>query len=241
MADRPIYDSVPLTVSISSGGTRWLPWLLWWIMRAKILLSTLLGWTVLATADENWPQFRGPRGDGHVDGASLPVAVDASQVRWETPIHGKGWSSPVVWGDQIWLTTATEDGKRMSVICVDRETGKVVHDVVVQENEEPAFCHPTNSYASPTPVVEEGRVYVHFGSYLTACLDTKTAEVLWARRDLKCDHHRGPASSPILYDDKLIVAYDGFDVQFVVAPIRRRAKRFGSGIERSTTGPTMVT
>jgi outer membrane protein assembly factor BamB len=89
--------------------------------------------------------------------------------------------------------------------------------VVVQENEEPAFCHPTNSYASPTPVVEEGRVYVHFGSYLTACLDSKTAEILWARRDLKCDHHRGPASSPILHEDKLFVTYDGFDVQFVVA------------------------
>ena len=74
-----------------------------------------------------------------------------------------------------------------------------------------------NSYASPTPVIEEGRVYVHFGSYLTACLDTKTFETIWERRDLECDHHRGPASSPILFDGKLFVAYDGFDVQYVVA------------------------
>ena len=74
-----------------------------------------------------------------------------------------------------------------------------------------------NSYASPTPVIEEGRVYVHFGSYLTACLDTKTFETIWERRVLECDHHRGPASSPILFDGKLFVAYDGFDVQYVVA------------------------
>lgn len=190
-------------------------------MRLKFLLCVFLGvvfgFTSAVQAEANWPEFRGPHGNGHVDGASLPVAVDQSVVRWETPIHGKGWSSPVVWGDQIWLTTATEDGKQMSVICVDRTTGKIIHDVVLLENEEPAFCHPMNSYASPTPVIEQGRIYVHFGSYLTACLDTATADVIWQRRDLECDHHRGPASSPILYDGKLYVAYDGFDVQYVVA------------------------
>jgi outer membrane protein assembly factor BamB len=165
----------------------------------------------------NWPEFRGPNGDGHADDAKLPVAIDRSVVRWETPIHGKGWSSPVVWEDRIWLTTATEDGKQMSVLCVDRESGEILHDKVLIENESPDFCHPMNSYASPTPVVEAGRVYVHFGQYLTACLDSKTAEVLWKRTDFECDHHRGPASSPILHDGKLFVAYDGFDVQYVVA------------------------
>ncbi len=170
-----------------------------------------------AAADSNWPEFRGPTGDGHARDANLPIAIDESVVKWKTPIHGKGWSSPVVWDDQVWLTTATEDGTKMSVICVDRAAGKIIHDVVVQENDEPAFCHPMNSYATPTAVIEEGRIYVHFGSYLTACLDTSTAKVIWARRDLECDHHRGPASSPILDDGKLYVAYDGFDVQYVVA------------------------
>ena len=182
-------------------------------------------WTVIAfvllvpssVIAENWPEFRGPNGNGQAPAAKLPQQIDESQVRWKTAIHGKGWSSPVVWGDQIWLTTATEDGTKLSVICVDRRSGKVVHDKVVLENETPAFCHPLNSYATPTPVIEEGRVYVHFGSDLTACLATDSAEVIWERKDFRCDHHRGPASSPILHDDKLFIAYDGFDVQYVVA------------------------
>lgn len=166
---------------------------------------------------ENWPEFRGPTGDGHADAAVLPRRIDADRVKWEIDVNGKGWSSPVIWQDQIWLTTATEDGREMSVLCVDLKTGKLLLNRVLVKNEEPAFCHPMNSYASPTPVVEEGRVYVHFGSYLTACLDTESYKVLWERRDLECDHHRGPASSPILHKNKLYVAYDGFDVQFVVA------------------------
>lgn len=168
-------------------------------------------------AEEHWPEYRGPDGDGHAVGADLPDKVDESVVKWKTAIHGKGWSSPVVWGNQIWLTTATEDGSKMSVLCIDRTSGNVIHDQVLVENESPAFCHPMNSYATPTPVIEEGRVYVHFGSYLTACLDTATCKEIWSRRDLECDHHRGPASSLILHNGKLFVAYDGFDVQYVVA------------------------
>lgn len=172
----------------------------------------------ITTAQENWPEYRGPSGNGHAVGANLPVEVDPQQdVKWKTPIHGKGWSSPVVWGNQIWVTTATEDGKTMSAICVDLSTGKKRFDKVIHENESPEFCHPVNSYASPTPVIEKGRVYLHFGSYGTTCLDTQTGEKIWERKDLKCDHFRGPASSPILFDGLLIVAFDGFDVQYVVA------------------------
>lgn len=167
--------------------------------------------------DEHWPQFRGPSGDGKAIEAKLPSEVNEKDVAWKVEIEGKGWSSPVVWGNQIWLTSATEDGTEMSVICVDKDSGDILFNRVLVENDQPAFCHPMNSYASPTPVIEEGRVYVHFGSYLTACLDTKTFETIWERRDLECDHHRGPASSPILFDGKLFVAYDGFDVQYVVA------------------------
>ncbi len=185
-------------------------------MRQTLLLLFVLVSSPAAAAD-NWPQFRGPRGDGAAD-AKLPLTWSESEnVKWKIPIHGKGWSSPVIWGDQLWLTTATEDGKQMSALCVDRHSGKVLRDFVVFENEEPRFCHPTNSYASCTPVIEEGRIYVHFGSYGTACLDTATGKKIWERRDLECNHWRGPGSSPIVQGDKLIVAYDGYDYQFVVA------------------------
>lgn len=172
---------------------------------------------IRADGPANWPEFRGPGGDGHAGDAKLPDAIDESVVQWKVPIHGRAWSSPVVWGQTVWMTTASEDGKDKSVVAVDLDTGKIVHDVVVLHQEEPAFCYPANSHASPTPVVEEGRLYVHFGSTLTACLDTKTCEVIWRRDDFECDHHRGAASSPILFDGKLFVAFDGFDVQYVVA------------------------
>jgi outer membrane protein assembly factor BamB len=171
-----------------------------------------------AAAGENWPQFRGPRGEGRSDAAGLPIRwSETENIVWKTPIHDKGWSSPVVWGDQVWLTTARADGKELYALCIDRNKGNAVHDLKVFEVEKPAFCHPFNSYASPTPAIEEGRVYVHFGSYGTACLDTATGKKLWERRDLPCDHFRGPGSSPILYGDLLIVHFDGFDVQYVVA------------------------
>jgi outer membrane protein assembly factor BamB len=186
-------------------------------MRLLIFSLVMTCLTATLPAQSNWPEYRGPNGDGQAPAANLPVAIDEAVVKWQTPIHGKGWSSPVVWGDQIWLTTATKDGTKMYAICVDRQSGKVIHDLLLLENAEPAFCHPLNSYATPTPIVEAGRVYIHFGSYLTTCLDSRSGEVLWKRLDLECDHHRGPASSPILHDGKLFVAYDGFDVQYVVA------------------------
>ena len=164
----------------------------------------------------HWPEFRGPTADGKTL-LKLPNAIDQASVKWETPIHGKGWSSPVVWDNQIWLTTATEDGTKMSAISVDATSGEIMCDLLIHENKEPAFCHPTNSYASPTPAIEQGRVYLHFGSYGTTCLDTETGEIIWQRLDLPCDHFRGPASSPILFENMLIVAFDGFDAQYVAA------------------------
>jgi outer membrane protein assembly factor BamB len=171
-----------------------------------------------ASAGDNWPEFRGPNGDGHSDSVGLPVRWSESEnIKWKVAVHDKGWSSPVIWGNQIWLTTATVDGHRLFVVCVDRETGRILHDIKLFDVEKPGYCIPTNSYASPTPVVEAGRVYVHFGTYGTACLDTNTGRTLWSRRDLPCDHFRAPGSSPILYGDSLFVTFDGFDVQYVVA------------------------
>ncbi len=173
-------------------------------------------------AGDNWPQFRGPTGNGHAAADNLPVRwSETSNIRWQTPIHGRGWCSPVVWGDQIWLTSATEDGREMSVICVNQNSGAIDFDIKLFHNDEPRFCHPLNSYASPSPVIEEGRVYVHFGSYGTACLDTSTGEEIWMRRDLPCNHWRGPGSSPLLYSEMLIVHFDGYDFQYVVALDKR--------------------
>ena len=184
----------------------------------------LLAWLMLAllaplaNAGENWPQFRGPSGDGHSDSTGLPVSwSDTENVVWKTPIHDRGWSSPVVWANQVWVTTATADGHQMFAVCVDRESGKIVHDLKVFDTENPDHIASVASYASPTSVIEEGRVWVHYGSYGTACLDTASGAVLWSRRDFKCDHHEGAGSSPILFGKLLIFHVDGRDVQYVVA------------------------
>jgi len=181
-------------------------------------LAALMGNAEVVGGAENWPEFRGPTGDGHSDATGLPVRwSETENVRWKVAIHDKGWSSPVIWGDQVWFTTATADGKQMFAMCVDRTSGKILHDIKLFDIAKPGFCPPFNSYASPTPVIEAGRVYIHFGSYGTACLDTATGQTIWCRRDLPCDHWRAPGSSPILYDDKLFINYDGYDLQSVVA------------------------
>ena len=188
-------------------------------MHTQLMLLVFLSLPATVVAGENWPQFRGPHGTSRADGAKLPLAwSEHKNVAWKTAIHDKGWSSPVVWGDQIWLTTAKEDGKELFAVCVDRASGKVLHDIKVFDVEEPSeLWRKFNSFASPTPAIEEGRVYVHFGTYGTACLDTETGKKLWQRRDLHCDHWRGPASSPVLSGDRLFLTFDGYDTQYVVA------------------------
>jgi len=191
-------------------------------VRPTLAAACLLLIAAPLSAAEHWNQFRGPHGDGQAGSATLPLHWSENQnVTWKTAIHGKAWSSPVVWGEQIWMTSATEDGKQLFAICVDAGTGRIVHDITVFEIAEPMFCYPYNSYASPTPVVEEGRLWVHFGRAGTACLDAATGRVLWARQDLPCDHWRGPGSSPILFRDLLIINFDGYDLQYVVALDKR--------------------
>src|SRR5258708_33418358 len=191
----------------------------------RSLFVSFVAFATSLLAADNWPQFRGPDGDGRSDATGLPVTFgENDHVKWKTPIHGKGWSSPAIWGPQIWLTTATPDGRELSVVCVDKESGKILHDKIIFHVEDPQFCHDFNSYASPTPVVEEGRVYVTFGSPGTACLDTRDGRVLWERRDCVCNHYRGAGSSPILFGALLIMNFDGSDHQFVVALDKRSGK-----------------
>ncbi len=169
-------------------------------------------------AADNWNQFRGSHGNGQAASASLPIHwSETKHVAWKRAVHGKAWSSPVVWGEKIWMTSATPDGKILYAICVDAKSGRIEQDVTVLDIAKPMFCFAYISYASPTPVVEEGRLWVHYGSAGTACLDTDTGKTLWSRQDLPCDHHRGPGSSPIMFRNLLIVNFDGFDQQYVVA------------------------
>jgi outer membrane protein assembly factor BamB len=172
----------------------------------------------LGAAETNWPEFRGPTGDGLSTSTNLPLRWSEEQnVKWKTPIHGKAWSSPVIWGRQVWLTTATTNGQELSAVCVDPDTGRVLQDLKLFDVAKPQYCIPFNSYASPTPAIQAGRLYVTFGSAGTACLDTQTSRVLWTRRDIECNHFRGAGSSPILYGSLLFLNFDGSDHQFIVA------------------------
>lgn len=187
-----------------------------------ILLTCVAGLRGAELDDTNWPEFRGPRGDGTSASTGLPLTwSETEHVKWKTPIHGKAWSSPVVWGGQVWFTAATEDGRELSLICVDTDTGRIARDLKLFDVEKPQFAHKFNSHASPTPAIEAGRVYVTFGSPGTACLDTSTGKVLWERRDFVCNHFRGAGSSPILWGNLLFLNFDGSDHQFIVALDKR--------------------
>ncbi|MBX3280461.1 MAG: PQQ-binding-like beta-propeller repeat protein [Acidobacteria bacterium] len=173
---------------------------------------------LIVKANTDWPQFRGPEGTGHSEARGLPEHwSEKVNVVWKTPIHDRGWSSPVIFGNQIWLTTATADGRKLYAICIDRDTGRILKDLKLFEVSQPQYAHPFNTYASPTPVIEAGRVYITFGSPGTAAIDTKTFETIWERRDFECNHFRGAGSSPIIFGDLLIMHFDGSDHQFVVA------------------------
>ncbi len=186
--------------------------------RTLLVLALAFASSTSRAADQNWPQFRGPTADGHAAGRGLPLTwAEGKNVVWKTAIHDKGWSSPVIWGNQVWMTTALENGKQLFGVCVDRDTGKIVYDLKLFDIEKPKFCIPYNSYASPTPVIEAGRVYLHFGSPGTACVDTATGKVLWSRTDLECDHWRSAGSSPILFENLLILTFDGHDLQYLAA------------------------
>ncbi|MDQ3623700.1 MAG: PQQ-binding-like beta-propeller repeat protein [Verrucomicrobiota bacterium] len=194
-------------------------------MFVRFLSTAFLCLASTAIAADHWTQFRGPEGNGHTSAAGLPLKFSENEhIKWKTPIHGKGWSSPVILGSQIWVTTATEDGTELSLICVDKDSGKIASDQILFRVANPQFCHKFNSYASPTPVIEEGRLYVTYGSPGTACIDTRTGKVLWERRDFVCNHYRGAGSSPILWGDLLIMHFDGSDVQYVVALDKKTGK-----------------
>lgn len=187
-------------------------------MKHLFSFAGLLAVASIGVLAENWPQFRGPTGNGISQEKRLPLEWSESRnVTWKTAIHDKGWSSPVIWNGMIWLTTASDDGRKLSVLSLDAATGKVLRDIPLFEAVQPDLWKRYNSYASPTPVVARGRVYVSFGAAATACLSSPSGKVLWERRDIQCNHFRGAGSSPVLHGKLLFLNFDGSDHQFVVA------------------------
>lgn len=182
---------------------------------AFIFLSILL--SIRALGSETWPQFRGPTQDGTVDAKGLPVRWnEQNRIKWKTEIPGEGWSSPLVGDERIWLTTSMDEGHSLHAICLDLGSGKIIRDIEVFKIETPPPKHRRNSYASPTGILEGNRVYVHFGSMGTACLDAQSGAVLWENRDLKVDHQNGPGGSLASWKDKLLIPCDGLDFQYEV-------------------------
>jgi hypothetical protein len=181
------------------------------------------------------PQFRGPDGEGHSSEKHLPLTwSDSENIRWKTTIEGLGWSTPSIAGTQVWLTTAIDGGKSLKVICLDRDTGTVIHDVEVFHHDDPGPIHDKNSYASPSVLIDGDRIYAHFGRLGTACLDRNAKEV-W-KKELKYNHRHGPGGSPIVVGDLLILACDGTDVQYVTA----LNKRTGDEVWKTTRNGAMA-
>ena len=211
---------------------------------ARLLAITLIalspGW--LTAAD--WTQFRGPRGDGTADAKDLPTTWGGfGGVSWQAEIPGRGWSSPIVVGDRVWLTTAeslalptAERDRKLEqgvykdfaeqfqahssvtlyAVEVNAKTGEVLRSIELATVKNPPPIHATNTYASPTPASDGERLYCHFGPLGTMAMDLKSGEVVWKQR-FQFDDITGPGSSPALWKGRLIVPCDGVDQQFVVA------------------------
>ncbi|BBO33314.1 PQQ-binding-like beta-propeller repeat protein [Lacipirellula parvula] len=211
-----------------------------------LLAILLMAVGASARGAEAWPQFRGPTGQGEAQEERLPLEWSESEgIKWKAPLPGRGWSSPVVANGRIWLTTAVEqaqdeakraellksyeklpvneqflrfDSISLRVIEVDFESGKILREINLFERESPPPIHGLNTYASPTPVLdtETGRLFCHFGTFGTCCIDTHTGEIVW-KRQLELDHVVGPGSSPALYKNLLIIPNDGIDRQYIAA------------------------
>jgi outer membrane protein assembly factor BamB len=171
-----------------------------------------------ASPAEDWTQFRGPNGQGRCSSTDLPVTWSEHEgIVWKKPTPGRGWSSPVTMDNRIWLTTAADGGHSLRALCLAADSGRTLWNVEVFRPSSPQHVNAKNTHASPSPIVEPGRLYVHFGAMGTACLDSGTGKILWRNENLIIDHGEGPGSSPILFEDLLIVNCDGTDRQFVVA------------------------
>ena len=199
-------------------------------LKNKRIITSLL--TILMVSGVLWSQepgawthFRGSNLNGISSEKGFPSTWnDSANIAWKVPESGKGWSSPVIFGKQVWFTTANQESREMRALCVDLETGFTLHDRLMFHPEKLYRIHAINSYATPTPAIEEDFIYLHFGRYGTACLNTSTGETKWERTDLQCEHIQGPGSSLMIYRDKLIVHLEGTDHQQILAVDKHTGK-----------------
>jgi len=173
-----------------------------------LLVAALVCSTFVSLQAENWPRFRGPTGQGMSSETGLPLHWSATQnVSWKIEIPGQGWSSPIVWGDRVFVTSTTDEGRSCHVICVDRRTGELVWNTKVFE-QSIKKKRPENSYATPTPTTDGERVYVVFGGGGMAAVDYD-GKVAWTCHEVDFYGHHGLAASPILVGDLVVMPYDG--------------------------------
>ena len=187
------------------------------ILFCAFMFIFLLGSKDSNSQDNNWTHFRGSNHNGLAVTENIPLTWDSSIIKWKTEIHGNGYSSPVVYNNQIWVTTATPDGKELYAVCNDYQTGEIIYDIKIFTPDKIPGKHSINTYASPTPCIEKDFVYVHYGSMGTACINTSNGSIVWKRNDFECKHVQGPASSPIIYKNLIILHFEGVDVRYIVA------------------------
>ncbi len=212
------------------------------LLKRSFVAGVLSLLAVSAQAKDEWTQFRGPDGTGHSKASGIAKTWGENQnVKWKSAIPGKGHSSPVISDNQIWLTTAVEipltaeakaaklakipnskglelaGSLSLRAVCIDRETGGILHNIELLMVNEAQPIHSLNSYASPTPVFENGKLFCHFGTYGTVAIDTVTGKVLWKNEEHHIEHQNGPGASPVVAGDVLIINYDGTDKQYVAA------------------------
>ncbi len=194
-------------------------------MRRHLCAVSLLA-LVCATPSlaQDWPEFRGPTGQGHSTEQHVPVEWNESKnIAWKTAVPGLGWSSPVVSGGRVWLTTATgERDVSLRVLAFDANTGKELLNVEVFRLKNARDINPKNSWASPTPLLDGDRVFVHFGADGTAAL-TSSGEVLWKSK-FPYESQHGAGGSPVLFGDLLIFSCDGSDTAFLIALDKQTGK-----------------
>ncbi len=187
-------------------------------MRNATLLSTLFILATAAFGSDEWSQFRGPTGQGLAEAKGLPVTwSETENIKWKTPLPGEAWSSPMVSGNDIWMTNSTDEGKSLRAICVSLDTGKINFDVEIFHVDKPETKHKLNSFASPSPILENGKLYCFFGTYGMACISTHDGKKIWENTDIPHATQNGAGSTPISYKDKILVCIDGMDIQYQLA------------------------
>jgi outer membrane protein assembly factor BamB len=238
-------------VKIGSSTTALIPTL---SSRRKLISSLLISALIVfpATADsKSWPQWRGPNASGHAPKAGYPKSWSSQKnIVWKASLPGRGHSSPVHDGNNIWVTTALEtpasekekearlkENKGLPTVTVlskvslralkiDPTSGEILKDIEVFEKVQPQWVHKLNSYASPSPNIKEGKLYLHFGAYGNACIESKSGNIIWKNdeKNLWVMHENGPGSSPIVWKNLMIFHLDGSDRQSIVALYKDNGK-----------------